>query len=205
MVSNNNNSNNSLPKHKKYVIIGAGMHGLSTAWHLAMELEARGKGSGHDIVVLDKTAPGAGASGIACGCVRNFYMTEPIHAILRHSVDVWMYDPVRFGFQQVGYVSCGEENQLKDYERIQRSQNSVGYHSDVYEGRDAKAFLKRIWPDFNTDRIEVVLHEKPSGYAGTRQVVAGLAEKCADHGVRVLSGVEVTGYDVEGGRTRKVR
>src|SRR3546814_3935455 len=65
-----------LPDSKTYVIAGAGIHGLSTAWHLAMELEARGKGSGKDIVVLDKTAPGAGASGIACGCVRNFYMTE---------------------------------------------------------------------------------------------------------------------------------
>ena len=32
----------SLPKHKKYVIIGAGMHGLSTAWHLAKELKALG-------------------------------------------------------------------------------------------------------------------------------------------------------------------
>ena len=69
-----------------------------------MELERRGRGSGRDVVVLDKTGPGAGASGIACGCVRNLYMTEPLHAILRHSVDVWTYDPVAFGFQQVGYV-----------------------------------------------------------------------------------------------------
>src|SRR3546814_8682238 len=45
-----------LPDSKTYVIAGAGIHGLSTAWHLAMELEARGKGSGRDIVVLDTTA-----------------------------------------------------------------------------------------------------------------------------------------------------
>src|SRR6266699_3405123 len=83
-----------LPNSTSYAVIGAGIHGLSTAWHLAMELEARGSGSGKDIIVLDKTGPGAGASGIACGCVRNLYMTEPLHAILRHSVDVWTYDPV---------------------------------------------------------------------------------------------------------------
>ncbi len=194
-----------LPESVTYAIVGAGIHGLSTAWHLAMELEARGKGSGIDIVVLDKTAPGAGASGIACGCVRNFYMTEPLHAILRHSIDVWTYDPVRFGFQQVGYVSCGEANQISDYERMHRSQNNVGYDSDMYEGKDAKKFLKGIWPDFNTDQIDVVLHEKMSGYAGTRQVVAGLAQKCADHGVRVLSGVEVIGYDMAGGRIKKLQ
>ena len=196
---------NALPRAADYVVVGAGIHGLSTAWHLAMELEARGTGSGADIVVLDKTGPGAGASGIACGCVRNLYMTEPIHAILRHSVDVWMYDPVAFGFQQVGYVSAGEANQAGDYERLHASQARVGYPSDLYQGRDAKSFLKRIWPDFKTDGIDVVLHEKVSGYAGTRQAIAGLSQKCRDHGVRILSGVEVIGYETTSGRVSKVQ
>jgi glycine/D-amino acid oxidase-like deaminating enzyme len=196
---------NAIPSSVTYAVIGAGIHGLSTAWHLAMELEAKGKGGGKDIVVLDKSGPGAGASGIACGCVRNLYMTEPLHAILRHSVDVWMSDPVRLGFQQVGYVSAGEANQLKDYEKLHASQNRVGYPSDLYSGKDAKTFLKGIWPDFNVEGIDVALHEKPSGYAGTRQAVAGLAQKCADHGVRVLSGVEVTGYDMQGGRVSKLK
>ena len=193
-----------IPDSKKYVVIGAGVHGLSSAWHLAMELKARGRGSGKNVVVLDKTGPGAGASGIACGCVRNFYMTEPIHAILRHSVDVWMHDPVAFGFQQVGYISVGEENQIADYERVQKSQNSVGYPSDVYTGKDAKDFLKRIWPDFKTEHANVVLHEKVSGYAGTRQVMKGLAQKCADEGVEIISGVEVTDYVVQGGEVKAV-
>jgi len=109
-----------VPASIGYVVVGAGIHGLSTAWHLAMELKARGN-AGTDIIVLDKTGPGAGASGIACGCVRNLYMTEPIHAILRHSVDVWTHDPVAFGFQQVGYVSAGEANQGPDYEKLQAS------------------------------------------------------------------------------------
>ena len=194
-----------MPRSVGYVVVGAGIHGLSTAWHLAMELEAKGKGTGADIVVLDKTGIGAGASGIACGCVRNLYMTEPLHAILRHSVDVWTYDPVAFGFQQVGYVSAGEANQAEDYDRLAASQKRVGYHSEVFHGKDAKTFLKEIWPDFRTDGIDVVLHEKISGYAGTRQAVAGLAQKCRDHGVRILSGVEVQGYDTTSGRVSAVK
>jgi methylglutamate dehydrogenase subunit A len=193
-----------VPESVQYVIIGAGIHGLSTAWHLAMELEARGRGSGQDIVVLDKGGVGAGASGIACGCVRNFYMTEPLHAILRHSVDVWTYDPVAFGFQQVGYISAGEANQIPDYERVTRSQNSVGYPSDIYVGEEARKFLRGIWPDFKTDGVDVALHEKVSGYAGTRQAVAGLAKKCAEHGVRILSGIEVTGYENAAGQVKAV-
>ncbi len=195
---------NEIPQSVSTVIIGAGVHGLSTAWHLAMELEARGRGSGADIVVLDKAGPGAGASGIACGCVRNLYMPEPIHALLRHSVDVWMNDPVAFGFQQVGCVSVGEGNQVADYERVVASQNSVGYRSNLYVGRDAHAFLRGIWPDFKTEGIDVALHEHPSGYAGTRQAIRGLAQKCTDHGVRILSGVAVTDYIVQSGRVTKV-
>lgn len=68
----------SLPAHKKYVIVGAGIHGLSTAYHLALTLETQGKGSGSDVIVLDKTAIGAGASGIACGVVRNNYFQPEI-------------------------------------------------------------------------------------------------------------------------------
>ncbi len=189
-----------LPQSTTYAVVGAGIHGLSTAWHLAMELQRTGKGSGADVVVLDKEGVGAGASGIACGCVRNLYMTEPLHAILRHSVDVWMYDPVGFGFQQVGYVSAGEANQIDDYQRMHKSQNAVGYHSDLYEGQQARDFVKSIWPDFKADGIDVVLHEKVSGYAGTMQACHGLAQKCLDHGVRLYTGVEVLGYDVTGGQ-----
>ena len=194
-----------VPASTGYVVVGAGIHGLSTAWHLAMEFKARGNGAGTDIIVLDKTGPGAGASGIACGCVRNLYMTEPIHAILRHSVDVWTHDPVAFGFQQVGYVSAGEANQGPDYEKLQASQARVGYPSDLYQGKDAKNFLKKIWADFKTDGIDVVLHEKVSGYAGTRQAIAGLSQKCRDHGVRIFSGIEVLGYDMTGDRVSRLR
>src|SRR5690606_5490650 len=115
-----------VPAHAAYLVIGAGMHGMSTAWHLAMQLEQSGRGKGSDVVLVDKTGPGAGATGVACGCVRNLYMTSPLHAILRHSVDVWQSDPVNLGFQQVGYVSVGEANQQSDYERIVESQNEIG-------------------------------------------------------------------------------
>ena len=42
------------PEKVDYVIVGAGIHGLSTAWHLAAKLKAKGKGDGSKIVVVDK-------------------------------------------------------------------------------------------------------------------------------------------------------
>ena len=124
-----------LPPSARFVVVGAGVHGLSSAYHLAMYLQRTGRGSGRDVVLIDKQGPGAGATGLACGCIRNMYMTGPLHAILRASVEVWESDPVNLGFQQVGYVSVGESNQIYDYLKLQASQAASGYPSDVYTGR----------------------------------------------------------------------
>ena len=51
----------SIPNASKYVIIGAGIHGLSTAYHLALELKKRNLGGGEDILVIDKSGIGSGA------------------------------------------------------------------------------------------------------------------------------------------------
>jgi glycine/D-amino acid oxidase-like deaminating enzyme len=192
-----------LPDGAKFVVVGAGIHGMSTAYHLAKYLTESGKGKGSDVVLIDKQGPGAGATGLACGCVRNLYMTKPLHAILRESVKVWKSDPVNFGFQQVGYVSVGESNQESDYVGLHKSQNDQGYPSDMYVGKDAKNFLKSLWPDFNTERADVVLHEKPSGYAGTHMAVWGLDQKCMQYGVRRCYGPEVIGYEMQNGRVAK--
>ena len=40
------------PAYCKYIIIGAGIHGLSTAFHLSKELKERRQGSGKDILVI---------------------------------------------------------------------------------------------------------------------------------------------------------
>jgi len=62
------------PTKAKYVVIGTGIHGLSTAWHLAEGLKKKNSNSSNnDIVVLDKGGIASGASGIACGVVRNNY------------------------------------------------------------------------------------------------------------------------------------
>ena len=56
-----------IPSKVEYLIIGAGIHGLSSAWHLAKKLKAKGKGDGSNILVIDKGSIAGGASGVACG------------------------------------------------------------------------------------------------------------------------------------------
>ena len=73
-----------VPEGVKYAVIGAGIHGLSTAYHLALKLKETGRGSGRDVVVVDKTGVAAGASGIACGVVRNNYFQPAMRELMAH-------------------------------------------------------------------------------------------------------------------------
>ena len=75
-----------IPKNIKYLVVGAGVHGLSTAYHLALQLKSRSIGSGKDIVVIDKSGVGAGASGIACGVIRNNYFQPAMRGLMSHRV-----------------------------------------------------------------------------------------------------------------------
>ena len=99
-----------IPSRTKYVIIGAGVHGLSTAYHLALELKARKRGSGNDILVIDKTGVGAGASGIACGVIRNNYCQPAMRELMAHSVDVWEDDPQTYSYHSVGYMQVSPKS-----------------------------------------------------------------------------------------------
>ena len=85
------------PKKAKFVVIGAGIHGLSTAWHLAEKLKKKNSnGSNNDIVVIDKGGIASGASGVACGVVRNNYFQPAMRELMMHSVKIWESDPKNF-------------------------------------------------------------------------------------------------------------
>ena len=93
-----------LPKKAKVVIIGAGIHGLSTAWKLSEKYKNE-----NDIVVLEKKDTAAGASGIACGVIRNNYFQPAMRKLMAHSVSVWESDPKAFRYNPVGYLQISPE------------------------------------------------------------------------------------------------
>src|SRR5688572_12673089 len=126
-----------IPDGARYVVIGAGVHGLSTAYHLALELKAHGRGGGEDILVLDKTDVAAGASGIACGVIRNNYFQPAMRELMAHSVEVWESDPVAYSYHPVGYMQISPEAMRKDVCSIYEQQQAIGYESVFVEGADA--------------------------------------------------------------------
>jgi hypothetical protein len=185
-----------LPRHVKYVIIGAGIHGLSTAWHLAENLRKAGRGSGKDILVVDKTGIAAGASGIACGVVRNNYFQPAMRRLMAHSVTVWESDPTAFSYHPVGYMQISPEVMHKDVASIYAQQKEIGYPSVFIEGEaDCMKYMRGIFDDWQAKGITSVLHEKKGGYANNTKSIYGLAGKAEAEDVRIATGVKVVGFE----------
>jgi glycine/D-amino acid oxidase-like deaminating enzyme len=194
-----------LPPSAKVVVIGAGVHGLSTSWHLAKELEARGLGSGEDVVVLDKTGVGAGPSGLACGVIRNNYFQPAMRELMAHSVEVWESDPEAFHYHPVGYLQVAPEVMREDVATIHEQQRAIGYTSDLIEGEDeCRVYMESIFSDWQAEHVSVVLHEKKGGYAESMPSMLGLRAKGQALGVDVIAPVTVTGFERDGGAVSRV-
>ncbi len=184
-----------LPASSRYVIIGAGMHGLSTAWHLARELSGRGGGSGEDILILDKRGIGSGASGIACGVIRNNYFQPAMRELMAHSVAVWESDPEAFAFHPVGYMQIAPEAMHENVAKIYAEQQAIGYPSALIEGeKDCRRYMLDMFSDWQAPGITAILHERKGGYANNVRSLRGLAAKAEAEGVRIEAGVRVTGF-----------
>jgi len=195
-----------LPASSRYVIIGAGIHGLSTAWHLARELSARGGGSGDDILIVDKRGIGSGASGIACGVIRNNYFQPAMRELMAHSVSVWESDPEAFAFHPVGYMQIAPEAMQENVAKIYSEQQAIGYPSTLIEGEsDCRRYMLDMFSDWQAPGITAILHEQKGGYANNVRSLRGLAAKAEAEGVRIEAGVRVTGFRRDGGAVTAVQ
>jgi len=180
-----------IPASVKHLVVGAGVHGLSTAWHLAER--------GEEVLVVDKSRPGAGASGIACGVVRNNYFQPAMSELMAACVEIWESDPETLAYHGAGYIALGPPSQDSDLTEVYERQQRIGYPSELVLGEaEVAAHMRALYPDWRAPGLSVCLHEKAGGYAFNRESVEGLARKARMAGATIAEGVEVTGFDRDG-------
>jgi len=180
-----------LPDSVPILVVGAGVHGLSTAWHLAA--------AGERVLVVDKTGVGAGASGIACGVIRNNYFQPAMADLMAACVEVWASDPEAFHYHGNGYIALGPPSQESDLTEVHARHEAIGYDSELHIGEDeVHAHMRSLYPDWRANGITVCLHEHVGGYAFNRESMFGLADKARAAGAELVTGVTVTGYEFDG-------
>jgi glycine/D-amino acid oxidase-like deaminating enzyme len=113
---------------------------------------------------------------------------------------VWEDDAEGYGYHPVGYMQISPEPMHSNVAEIYQQQKEIGYESVFIEGgKDCLKYMQEnIFHDWQARNITSVLHEKKGGYAHNTKSLYRLADKAEAEGVRILTGVEVTGFKTDG-------
>src|SRR6185436_13287640 len=96
----------------------------------------------------------AGASGIACGVIRNNYFQPAMRELMAHSVSVWETDPKAYSYNPVGYMQISPEKMHADVAQIAREQKDIGYESVFIEGEaDSLTYMRGLFDDWQAKGI----------------------------------------------------
>ncbi|MFZ5917200.1 MAG: NAD(P)/FAD-dependent oxidoreductase [Chloroflexota bacterium] len=189
-----------IPSSAQVVVIGGGVHGLSTAYYLA-------KSGLTDVVLLEKEAQlASGSTGLSAGGIRQQFSTAVNIRMSQYSVQRFEHfkeemdaDP---GLMQVGYLFLlSTEQEVALFRQSVALQNRLGTPTEWLTPEDVLA----RWPFFNVDDILAATYNTADGYGDPYGVAMGYAQQARRLGARILLEVEVTGIDVVGGRVRGVQ
>jgi sarcosine oxidase subunit beta len=192
-------SRRQVPSHASVVVIGGGVMGLSTAYHLAR----RGV---RDVVLLDKDALGSGSTCKAAGGVRAQF-SDPVNITLgARSLETFRDFSALFGQQidlrEVGYLFLlSSPADVSAFEANVALQNDLGIPSRMIGVDEAR----RLSPLISTDGLLAAAYSPTDGHCTPESVVLGYASAARREGATLLSHCAATGIDVRDGRIVAVR
>jgi sarcosine oxidase subunit beta len=192
-------SRRQLPSHASVVVIGGGVTGLSTAYHLAR----RGV---RDVVLLDKDALGSGSTCKAAGGVRAQF-SDPVNITLgARSLETFRNFGALFGqeidLREVGYLFLlSSPEDVSAFEANVALQNDLGIPSRMIGVEEARHLSPLIF----TDGLLAAAYSPTDGHCTPESVVLGYAAAARREGATLLSHCAATGIDVRDGRIVAVR
>ncbi|WP_405809799.1 FAD-binding oxidoreductase [Streptomyces sp. NBC_00210] len=181
------------------VIIGGGVVGASTAFHLA-EAGVR------DVLVLERDEPASGSSGKPIGGIRAQF-SDPLNIELgQRSLEAWRAFTTRpgadIGIEGVGYLFLlGTEAEVAAFQQAVGVQNDLGVRSRIISPREAH----ELCPYVDPHSIAAAAYSPDDGYALPKAAVHGYLRAAGRLGARIRTHCTVTGIDVEGTQVRAVR
>jgi sarcosine oxidase subunit beta len=170
------------------IVIGAGVIGVSIAYHLAA-LGAR------DVVVLDRGQVGSGTSSQSSGILRTHYSVPENVELARRSWQVFdtfaAYlddDEASAGLVKCGYLIAAPDGpKLAPLRAALLEQQAQGIAVKVLSQNDAAQRL----PICRFDDAALIGFEPEAGFADAYLVASAFARAARRRGVRIVEGVEV--------------
>ena len=180
------------------VVVGAGVCGLSTAWHVLELADAP-----VEVTVLDMAHPGAGTSGLSVGMVETQFSSAD--AIETRAYGRGFYDRLcrdhDAAFTRSGYLRLGRtENDLAGFRRSVALQAEFGITDAQVLDPDR---ITAAWPDLvlGEDVVGGLLG-RSDGYVDAFEVCSVLAARLRAQGVRILPSTRITDARRDSGRWR---
>ena len=183
----------SLPDRAEVVIIGGGVMGASTAFHLA-------EAGVTDVLLLEKDSLACGSTSKSAGGVRAQFSDAVNIALGIRSLPAFEQFGVRPGgeidLHQVGYLFLHtDETAWAVAQEAVALQNSLGIPTQLLTAAEAGALSKGVEVG---DVIGATFHPR-DGYCSPENVVQGYAAGARALGATVRTGVGVTGIETSGG------
>jgi sarcosine oxidase subunit beta len=189
---------NPLNRTADIVIIGAGIIGVSIAYHL-------GKMGAKHVVVFEKDLIGEGSTGLSAGGIRRQWSTEVNMQFAIKSFEVFQNFEEEFGaspeFRQIGYLFLARDaEELGVFRQSIKLQHCFGVPSELLSREE----IKKKWSFLNVDDIAGGAFCATDGYAGPHEVTYAMAKGAKGHGVKIHERTEVTSIEVKEGRVVSV-
>lgn len=186
------------------VIIGAGVHGLATAYYLATNHGIS------NVAVLDRAYLGGGGSGRNTAIVRSNYLTPEGVRFYNRSVKLYesLAAELNFNvmFSQRGHLTLAHNDGSLRTMRWRAEVNKLeGVNSEVIGPEEIKKLVPYLDVS-DTTRYPILgaLYHPPGGTIRHDAVNWGYARAADALGVEIHENTEVHGVDVEGGAVRGV-
>jgi len=178
-------------------IIGGGIMGASTAYHLAQ----RGC---TDIVILEALLAQA-STGLSAGGIRQQFSHPANIRLSQEAVRVFERFEETFGvnmeFRQVGYLFLAQSDEVWQ-EFLSNVEVQRQYHVPVEVLSPDE--IKYRWPYLNVDDLKGGTFCGEDGYADPYMAAMGYAQAARRLGTRIEEQTEVTAIRIQGGRVQGV-
>jgi sarcosine dehydrogenase len=188
-----------LPSHAEIVVIGGGIVGCSTAYHLARDHRA-------DVVLIEQGELTNGSSWHAAGLVGQLRSSATVTRLLKYSVELYsnleVETDVATGWKQHGglRLACNSDRWI-EIKRQATTAHSFGLEMELMGPKEARS----LWPLMDVSDVVGAAFLPTDGQVNPADITQSLAKGARINGARLQGGVRVEGFDIRHGRIAGVR
>ena len=188
-----------LPTHAEIVVIGGGIIGCSTAYHLARDHKA-------DVVLLEQGKLTSGSTWHAAGLVGQLRSSASITRVLKYSVDLYKRldaeTGLATGWKMTGCLRLAtNQDRWTEFRRLATTAKSFGMDMHLISPAEVKA----MWPLMETGDLVGASWLPTDGQASPSDITQSLAKGARMNGAKLFEDVRVTGFAMKDGRITAVK